>query len=196
MRPLALVLALGAMCAPRVAHGRTEIVVGGGLVSPRVSEYRAVTEALGYDRRDVRVSWELEAGALHAVTYWLSLGPLARFQYATLDPPYTDVQPITTFGASIAARVEADLYPSPRLFVWADPSYGIGSVGVPDRRMSNTFWGVRGGIGLGTARGKASVRFRIGYAYSPTTDMLSQWAGTFDYGGWLFQLDGVLRVLP
>lgn len=196
-RALALALAAGAIFAPAMARaGRTEVIVGGGINSPTSSDYRNVTEALGYDRRSFRHGYEIEAGVLHSFNYWLSAGPLARVYIGSLGAPYEGVQPIGTYGAALAARVEADLFPWPRLFVWFDPSIGLGSIGVPGDRTTLTFWGMRGGVGIGTAREKASIRFRIGYGAAPTFDKVSPWTGNFDFGGWLFQLDGVLRVLP
>jgi hypothetical protein len=197
MRPLVLALALGALVTPTEARaGRTEIVVGAGILSPGTSSYRYATEALGYDRRSFRLAYEVEAGFVHAFNYWLSVGPLARVYMGKLGAPYDDVPSIATYGGSIAARVEADLFPWPRLFLWCDPSIGIGSIGIPDARMTVGFWGLRGGVGIGTAHDKTSLRFRIGYAYAPTFDSVTPWTGSFDYGGWLFQLDGVLRVAP
>jgi hypothetical protein len=197
MRALALAVVLGTISAPAVAHaGRTEVIIGGGINSPRPSDYRNATEALGYDRRNFRHGYEIEAGVLHAFNYWLSAGPLARVYLGSLAGPYDDVPWIRTNSAAIAARVEADLFPWPRLFLWADPSIGVGWIGVPGEEMTRGFWGFRAGVGIGSAREKASVRFRIGYSYAPTFNKVTPWTGTFDWGGWLFQLDGVLRVLP
>jgi hypothetical protein len=197
MRPWVFVLALGATLAPTRAHaGRNEILVGAGINSPAASNYRYATEALGYDRRGFRLAYEVEAGVLHSFNYWLSVGPLARVFIGKLGPPYDGVPAIDTYGGSIAARIEADLFPWPRLFVWCDPSVGVGSIGVTGAHNAVGFWGLRGGIGLGSTRDKSSIRFRIGYAYAPTFNIVTPWTGTFDYGGWLFQLDGVIRVSP
>jgi hypothetical protein len=197
MRLAVLVLAASALAAPATARaGRTEIIVGGGLVSPGTSDYRYQTEALGYDRRSFRLGYEVEVGALRALNYWLSVGPLARVYIGKLGAPYDDVPPIRTYGASLAARVEADLFPRPRIFLWADPSIGKGWIGPEGNIMSRGFWGVRAGVGIGTVREQWSVRFRIGWAYAPTHDKVTPWTGPFDFGGWLFQIDGVLRVLP
>lgn len=197
MRWSVLALTLGATSLPAIAHaGRTEVIVGVGIISPATSDYRNVTEALGYDRRGFRLAYEVEFGALHAFNYWLSVGPLARVFIGKLGAPYDALPSIQTYGGSIAARFEADLFPLPRLFLWADPSIGVGSIGIPDARNSVGFWGLRAGVGIGTGRERASVRFRVGYAYSPSFDKVTPWTGNFDFGGWLFQLDGVLRVLP
>ena len=198
MRPRRLLLAMG-MCvfAPSTAHAaRTEVIASAGIVSPGSSIYRDTTENLGYNRRNFRLAYVVEAGALRSLTYWLSVGPLLRFDYASLGAPYDGLPSIGVHAVSVAARVEADLFPWPRLFLWADPSFGNGWIGVPDARTSMLFWGVRGGVGIGTSRDKTSVRFRIGYAYAPTFDKVTEWTGTYNYGGWVFQLDGVLRVLP
>jgi hypothetical protein len=198
MRPLRLLLAMGmSVFVPATAHaGRTEVVGSLGIIAPRPSPYRDNVERLGYDRKDYRNAFVVEFGALRSLNYWLSVGPFLRFDYSTLDAPYDAIPSIRSYAVSIAARVEADLFPWPRLFVWADPSYGHGWIGVPDAVVARGLWGVRGGIGIGMARDKQSLRFRIGYAYAPTTRPVSDWLGDFDYGGWLFQLDGVFRVAP
>jgi len=195
MRPSVLGLALGALLVHATAHaGRTEVIVGGGIVAPRPSDYRNVAEQLGYDRRAARLAYELEGGVLYSLNDRFSVGPVARFHYGELDAPYDELPSIGTYGVSLAARGEAELFPRPRIFLWAEPSYGRGWIGIPDARIANSFWGVRGGVGLGTSRDTAGLRFRLGYAYAPTTDLLSQWTGSFDWGGWVFQIDGVLRV--
>lgn len=168
----------------------SEVVVSAGIVSPTTSPYRSAAETLGYDRRGFRHVYEAEAGYLHSFNWWLSAGPLARFYYGDLSSPYEPVPSITTYAGSIAARGEIELFPRPRLFVWADPSFGVGRVA--DKTVA--FWGLRGGVGFGYARGGNGLRFRIGYGEAPTLKPVTANTGAFNWGGFVFQLDGVFRV--
>jgi hypothetical protein len=168
----------------------TEVVTSLGIVSPTTSPYRYVAETLGYDRRGFRHVYEAEAAVLHGFTYWLSVGPVARFYYGDLSSPYEPVPAIATYAGSLGARAEVELFPSPRLFLWADPHLGVGVVG--DKTLA--LWGVRGGVGIGSARSATGLRFRIGYGESPTFNPVTANAGPFNYGGFIFQLDGVFRV--
>lgn len=175
--------------APTAARP-TEIIASAGIVSPATSQYRSAAETLGYDRRGFRHVYEGELGVVHSFAWWLSVGPVARFYYGDLASPYEPVPAIGIYAASLAARAEVELFPSPRLFLWADPSFGVGVVG--DRTVS--LWGLRGGIGIGTARGVGGLRFRMGYGEAPTFANVTPNTGTFNYGGFIFMLDGVLRV--
>lgn len=179
------------LLVPTEAAARpTEVVVSAGILSPTPSTYRSTAETLGYDRRGFRHVYEGEVALLHALQWWISIGPVARFYYGDLAPPYEGVPQITTMAGSVGARVEIDLFPYPRLFVWADPSLGIGEVG----SRTATFWGLRAGVGIGSTRDAASVRFRIGYATAPTFGVITDASGPFNFGGFMFQLDGVFRV--
>lgn len=174
----------------RGAARPTEIIASAGIVSPTTSPYRYSAEFLGYDRRGFRHVYEAEALLVHQVAWWLSIGPLARFYYGDLDSPYRPIPSIPTYAGSVGARAEFDLFPSPRLFLWTDPSFGIGAVG--DKTVA--FWGFRGGVGIGSARGATGLRFRIGYGEAPTFGSVTASGGPFNYGGFIFQLDGVFRV--
>jgi hypothetical protein len=179
---VALTLVLFATSVATEAAARpTELVVSAGIVSPTTSTYRTYAEILGYDRRGFRHVYEAETALLHGFTYWLSIGPVARFYYGDLSSPYE---------WSVGARAEVELFPSPRLFLWMDPSFGIGAVG--DKTVA--FYGVRGGVGIGSTRSATGLRFRIGYGESPTFRDITSTTGPFNYGGFVFQLDGVFRV--
>ncbi len=192
MRALvALTALLFATSFPASAEARpTEVIASAGIVSPTTSPYRYAAEYVGYDRRGFRHVYEAEALLLHQVTWWLSLGPLARFYYGDLDSPYKAVPSIATYAGSVGARAEFDLFPSPRLFLWTDPSIGVGAVG--DKTVA--FWGLRGGVGIATTRDATGLRFRIGYGEAPTFGSVTASGGAFNYGGFIFQLDGVFRV--
>ncbi len=187
-------LAAAAVATPRTHAKRTEIVASAGVNFPAPSLYRSYAEALGYDRRSLRHVYELEVGALRSLAWWISVGPIARVYVGRLGAPYEGVTPIDTWGASLAARVEIELHSWPRLFVWGDPSIGVGSIGVPGARQTVGFWGYRGGLGVATARDATALRFRVGYGSGPTFGNVTGGAGGFDYGGILVLVDGALRV--
>lgn len=173
-----------------VAARPTEVVASAGILSPTPSVYRSTAETLGYDRRGFRYVYEGELALLQALPWGISVGPLVRFYYGDLSSPYEGVPRIVTFAGSIGARVELDLNAYPRLFLWADPSIGVGQVG----SRTAGFWGFRGGVGLGSLRDAASLRFRIGYASAPTFRDITASTGPFNFGGFMFELDGVFRV--
>lgn len=182
------------VATPRARAERTEIVASAGVSFPVGSQYRAAAEALGYDRRSLRHVYEFEVGALRSLAWWISVGPFARVYAGRLGAPYEGVEPIDTWGASLAARVEIELHSWPRIFAWADPSIGLGSIGVPGARQTLGYWGYRGGLGFATARDATALRFRVGYGNAPTFDNVTVATGRFDYGGILVLVDGVLRV--
>lgn len=191
---LGVAAALLALLPASAGAARSEVYASAGIIAPSRSDYRFNAEILGYDRGSVRTDFVTEAGYLRAVNWWLTVGPVARVYVGRLSSPYDGVPPIDLWAASVAARVEADLYPWPRLFVWADPSIGLGSIGAPDARRTVTTWGLQGGFGVGTSREKSGVRFRVGWGYAPTFGAVTPLAGSFDYGGFMFMLDGVLHV--
>jgi len=193
MAPTAIFFAL--MVTPAVHAARSEVIVAAGFVSPNRSDFRTATELLGYGRRGTRSDPEFEIGYLRAANDWLTLGPIARLYAGRMGPPYADVPPIQTWGGSIAARVEVDVFSWPRLFFWADPSIGLASIGAPGASKTMWFGGIRGGVGLGMGRENAvGVRLRAGLSYSPVFGKVTESAGVFDFGGFVLQLDGVFRV--
>lgn len=168
----------------------TEVVASAGILSPTPSPYRYNAEALGYDRRGFRHVYEGEIALMQSLAYFASLGPVARFYYGDLSPPYEGVPRIVTYAGSVGARFDLDLFPYPRLFLWADPSIGVGEIG----SKTVAFYGLRAGVGIGSERARSSVRFRFGYAWSPTFKPVTATSGDFNFGGFMFQLDGVFRV--
>lgn len=195
--PTALVLAL--TVAPTARAARSEVIASVGMIAPRsvYPSYRWQAEyLLGYGSRGFRNDFEGEVGYLRELTPWLTLGPVARVYVGRMSAPYEGVAPIDTWAGSLAARADIDLFSWPRLFLWADPSLGVGIVGVPDARQTQLFWGFRAGVGIGMARSNpAALRFRIGYGYAPTFGSnVTPLSGQYDWGGLSFQLDGVFRV--
>ena len=171
----------------------TEVVASAGILSPTPSTYRWNAEGLGYDRRGFRPVYEGEIALLQSFSYWLSVGPVARFYYGDLSSPYDGVPRIVTYAGSVGARVEVDLFPMPRLFAWMDPSLGVGEIG--DKTVA--LWGLRGGVGIGSVRDgvtRTNVRFRFGWAYAPTFKPVTAASGDYNFGGFMFELDGVFRV--
>ncbi len=193
-------LALLAICAcARPASARpTEAIVSIGILAPsrQYPDFRSNTEALGYDRHSrLKLSYEVEVGGLQSLTYWLSVGPIVRGYFGRMGAPYDGVPPISTNAGTIGARVEMDLFPWPRLLFWAEPSIGAGQIGTSESKTTVGLWGIRGGFGIGSARDKASLRFRLGYSWAPTFQAVTPVSGTFNWGGFSLQIDGVLRVL-
>lgn len=195
MARLACGAAIAILLATSSAHAsRTELLVAAGIVEPNESPYRTDAEALGYDRHALRQAYEGEVTLLRAVAPWASLGPVARVFAGRLGAPYDGVEPISTVAGSIGVRGEIELYHWPRLFIWADPSIGVGSIGVANAHQTLSTWGMRGGIGVGSTPGAASLRFRMGFAYSPTFKGVTPDTGIFDFGGFVFLLEGAFRV--
>jgi hypothetical protein len=180
------ILAWGATASARP----TEVVATVGILSPTPSTYRYNAEALGYDRRGFRHVYEAEIALMQSFSWWLSVGPVARFYYGDLSSPYDGVPSIATYAGSLGARTEVDLFPRPRLFLWMDPSVGVGKIG----SNSVALWGVRGGVGIGSVRSATALRFRFGWGSAPTFQPVTATSGDFNFGGFMFQLDGVLRV--
>ncbi|MBI2393893.1 MAG: hypothetical protein HYV09_30255 [Deltaproteobacteria bacterium] len=193
---LGVAAALLALLPAPAGAARSEVYASAGIVAPYgpYPSYRFNAELLGYDRGSVRTDFIGELGYLRAVNWWLTVGPVARFYVGRLSAPYDGVAPIDLYAASIAARFEADLYPWPRLFLWFDPSIGVGSIGAEDARKTLGYWGLQGGLGIGTSRDKSGVRFRAGWGYAPTFVDVTPLAGTHHFGGFMFMLDGVLHV--
>lgn len=188
--------AIALACVASVTWGATasarptEVVATAGILSPTPSLYRQSAETLGYDRRGFRHVYEAEVALVQSLSWWATVGPVARFYYGDLSPPYDGVPRIPTYAGSLGARFELDVFPYPRLFLWTDPSIGAGAVG--ERTL--VLWGIRGGVGIGSVRNAASVRFRFGYAHAPTFENVTADGGPFNFGGFFFQLDGAFRV--
>jgi hypothetical protein len=179
---------------PAAPRGRpTEIVASFGLNAPTPSRFRTAAEELGYDRRGLRHVYEGEVGALHSPAWWLSVGPVVRGAFGRLGAPYDGVAPIDLAAGTLGARVEAEIFPWPRFFVWMEPSIGVARIAIDQSSKSVGLWQVRGGFGVATARDFASARFRIGWGTGPTFREIGD-AGVLDFGGVLFLFDGVIRV--
>lgn len=193
--PASTAILVALMVTPAAHAARSEIVVSAGMIAPATSDYRFSAEVLGYGRRNIRSNGEAELGFLVSPIPWLSLGPLARLHAGSMGSPYGGVPAIETWGGSLAARAEVDVFTWPRLFLWLDPSLGLGSIGVPNARKTVVFPGFRAGIGVGMAhKSNYAVRVRAGWAYAPTLTKVTETSGTYDFGGFVLQLDGVFHV--
>lgn len=186
-------LALGAV--PNAHAARSEVQLTAEVVVPTPSDYRYSAEALGYGSRGIRPDFGAELAYLRGLTPWLSVGPVARFHAGRMSAPYDGLDALGLWGASLGVRAEADVFRYPRLFFWAEPALGEGFIGVADARKAAGYWEVRGGAGFGTLRDQpVSVRLRVGWSWAPTFSTVTAMAGSFNYGGLLFLLDGVFRV--
>lgn len=196
MAPTAILLALTAASPDSGARPpRSELHVSAGMVVPSPSDYRYSAEFLGYGSRGMRPDFGGEVGYVRGLSSWLGLGPMLRVHAGQMSAPYGGLEPLQTWGAALGVRAEADVFRYPRLFFWLEPALGTGLIGVPDARKSVSFYDVRGGVGLGTLRDdRLSLRLRVGWSYAPTFDVVTPLAGKFNYGGLVFQLDGVFRV--
>lgn len=192
--PTAILFAL--TVAPAAHAARSEVIASVGTIAPANSEYRFAAEyGLNYGRNGQRNDYEGEVGYLREATSWLTVGPVARLYWGRMRAPYDGIPALELWAGSLAARAEIDLLKWPRLFVWADPSLGLGSIGVPDARKTLGFWGIRGGVGIGSRRDAPwGLRLRVGYGYAPTFSPVTDLTGTFEWGGVMFMLDGVFRV--
>lgn len=191
--PTAILLA--STVAPSARAARSELLVSAGVVVPSPSDYRYSAEFLGYGSSGMRPDLGGEVGYLRGVTSWLTVGPVARIHAGQMSAPYGGLEPLDLWGAALGLRAEADVFRYPRLFFWLEPAIGKGWIGVPDLRKSVSFYDLRGGVGLGMLRdAPVSLRLRVGWSYAPTFDVVTPMAGTYNYGGLLFHLDGVFRV--
>jgi hypothetical protein len=93
-----------------------------------------------------------------------------------------------------AARAEVTFFDYPRLFVWLDPSIGVGRIGVPDAHATVYTFGLRGGLGIAGEIQKLILRFRVGYGVAPTFESVTATGGKFDFGGFVFAIDGGFRA--
>ena len=184
-------------CAARAGARQLDVIVGGAISPPNLSDYRSSGTALGYDTRSTTLMYEIEASAQLGVAFdgWLTVGPLLRASLGRLGAPYDGVQPITTDALFFGVRAEAAVFDWPRLFFWADVAGGRGWIGQPNAYESVGAWALRGGIGMRMGKDAGGVRMRFGYGVAPTFSPVTPTTGKFDYGGFVIALDGVIRVL-
>lgn len=175
----------------------TELVATFSGIQPASSTYRNAAQSLGYDHTaTARWIFEGELSALWPIAFEqrLMVGPLLRFDVGRLGAPYPGLEPIRTDSAFVGARQELILNRWPRIFLWLDESIGGGSIGLPgDHKLIGAFQ-VRGGVGLRIGNQRPAIRARIGYGFAPTFTNVTDAAGKYDFGGWVFSLDGALRV--
>ncbi len=182
---------------PAASHTHSmEVVASLGTLLPSHSPFRSASVALGYDDEGVINAYEAEATVQLPVAWRdrISIGPIARYQYDRLHARYGGLDPIANDSAWLGAREEAVVYDWPRFFVWADQTLGIASIGPSGSRTTIGAWGVRGGIGVRVFSDTIGARFRLGFAYAPSMARVTDPTGGYDYGGFMFAIDGVLRV--
>ncbi len=174
-----------------------EFFVSAAAIAPSNSDYRSAAYLLGYDAHKNRFSWEAEAGVLRPVAWGgrFAIGGLLRADIGRLGAPYDGVEPIRTDALFLAVRQELVLVGWPRIFLYADEGFGLARFGVSGSHRLVATPAVRGGFGLRIGNQPTAARLRIGYAWAPTLANVSAEGGKYDFGGWIFSLDGVLRVL-
>jgi hypothetical protein len=166
------------------------------IVEPARSDYRTVVEALGYDRRSTKQAYAFEGGTLFRLGSRFAIGPFGRMQVNRLGPPYAGVEPIDIYAFSVSARAELAAVLFARIFFWAEPTIGAAAF-VSSGNKTVTSWGGRGGLGLaGTVSKYVALRVRLGYALEPSFKPVTAYAGKFDFGGYIFALDGVFGEAP
>jgi hypothetical protein len=172
-----------------------EPFVSAGIVAPKASPYRAAAQQLGYENGNTKFNFDAELGALFAVAWenrvWV--GPALRFDIGRMREPYTGMDPIRTDSASLAMREELQLFRWPKILLWVDESLGFGRIGTSDANKTVPFWGVRFGLALRIGNQRPAARLRFGYAIAPTFSSIAA-GGKYDFGGFVFAIDGVLRV--
>ena len=191
----ALSIALLCALAPESTAAPIEPFVAFGIVAPGNSAYRGAAGQLGYDHGNTKFNFVGELGALFAVAFdnRLAIGPALRFDIGRMREPYGGIDPIRTDAASIAAREELTVFRWPRIFVWIDESLGVGRIGTANANKMFPLWGVHFGLGLRIGNQRPAVRMRFGYGFAPTFGSVAG-DGKYDFGGFVFTIDGVLRV--
>lgn len=173
----------------------TEIVAGIGLNAPVDSDYRGAANQLGYGLSYPRLAYEAELGARFAVLFhhriWVA--PLVRFYAHRMSPSYEGLDTIWAEGLFGALREEYRFADYPPLFIWVDEGYGVGRVGAAGSYTTVSAWQVRCGAGIRLGWSDKALRARVGWAWSPTSQNIGG-AGNYDFGGFVFTIDGVLRV--
>jgi hypothetical protein len=195
MRRVALACAILCALSRKASAAPIEPFVSGGIVTPTTSQYRSTAWQLGYDRGSPKVNFTAEGGVLFAIAFdnRLWIGPALRFDIGRIGAPYGGVDPIRTDAASIAVREELDVFRWPKILLWMDQSLGLGRIGTSAAHTTVPFWGLRFGLALRVGNQRPAMRLRFGYATEPTFSGIAN-GGNYNFGGFVFVLDGVLRV--
>lgn len=179
--------------------GHLDVAASFGVIAPATSDYRAVANALGYDRNGYLWLYQLEVAALFR-PYWLglgdalSIGPNARITYGRLGAPYDGLPAIDTDAALVGARIETRITHYPVIFLWADVDAGASRIGPPGAHTTSFAWSTRIGPGLRFGSEQIAGRLRVGYEYTPAGSVgISK--NSLDLGGLFFSFDGVFRAL-
>jgi hypothetical protein len=195
--PLAIAVLSTVMFASGAASAKNvEVVASFATMVPAHSPYRTAANGLGYADEGMTNGWEGEVGALFGVAYHdlVSVGPVLRIGVDRMQSRYGGLESIAADSGFAGLREEVTVFYWPRFFVWADESIGLGSVGTPGARVTLGAYGLRGGLGLRVGGEKIGARFRIGYSYAPTFVRVTDPTGGYDFGGFMFAIDGVIRV--
>ena len=190
-------LAIAMLCATARESSAAPIepFVGFGIVAPTNSAYRGAAGQLGYDHGNTKFNFDGELGALFAVAFdnRLAIGPALRFDIGRMGAPYGGIDAIRTDAASLAAREELTLFRWPKIILWVDESLGVARIGTSNANRVLPLWGVHFGLGLRIGNQRPALRMRFGYGFSPTIGSVAG-DGKYDFGGFVFAIDGVLRV--
>jgi hypothetical protein len=175
---------------------QTELVGGLGIEAPAASDYRSAANALGYGLGYPRLAYEAELGARFAVAFdrRLWIGPIFRANVHRMGAPYDGMDPLWAEGYFAAMREEFLFAKYPPLFLWADESIGLARIGASGSYANMASLGIRGGLGIRIGWPEHALRARIGYGWSPTLSNIA-YGGKYDFGGVMFTIDGVLRVV-
>jgi len=195
--PLALAIASIVLLASGVGSAKNvEVEASLATIVPAGSPYRTALKRLGYADEGLNNGYEGEAAAQFAIGYHdlVSIGPVARLGFNRMKSRYEDLAVISADYGSLGIREEFIVFWYPRFFLWADQSFGIGSIGPSGSRRAYATFAGRGGLGLRVFNDSIGVRFRIGYSFSPTLVRVTDPTGGYDFGGFVFSIDGVIRV--
>ena len=192
---LASVASLIALATRDSAAMPIEPFVAGGIVAPTASNYRNAAQQLGYEHSKTKLNFDVELGALFGIAFdnRLWIGPALRFDIGRMGAPYDGIDPIRTDAASFALREELQLFRWPKFLLWVDESVGLGRIGTSDASKTLPLWGVRFGLAFRIGNQQPAMRLRFGYGIVPTFSPVTG-AGRYDFGGFVFAIDGVLRV--
>jgi len=196
-------VAFATTCASMsTAHATpVDLEVGFGGVAPYQSAWRASTDYLGYGVGITRLSYEIDTAAMFVIprdfglgASALSIGPVLRGHWAHLYAPYAGVDPIDAVAAFTGVRQELRLLGFPRLYLWLDETLGGGSVGQPRGHSTSLAYGIRGGLAFNVGTDDISVRVLAGYSYSESFRVIAPGQGLFEWGGFVFGLEGYFRA--
>ena len=167
-----------------------------GIQAPSNSTYRIAAQQLGYGTGYPRLAYEAELGALMPVGFdgALWIGPLARLHVERQPAAYDGLDALATDAGYLGLREELAIYHWPRFFLWLDESCGVGRIGAGDTHKTMLVTAITGGVGLRMGLQPTAFRLRVGYAWAPTFSSVTDVAGKYDFGGFMFAIDGVFRV--